>query len=83
MDLNVPRKSHFLSFMCRMPRSGENLKHLVKERKCDGSVMAVMKEAVKFAEVCYCSVLSRMVLATSLLFFLVSADFVSIQTLIT
>ena len=23
-----PRKSHFLSFMCRMPRSEENLKHL-------------------------------------------------------
>ena len=36
--------------------------------KCDGSVMAVMK-AVKFAEVCYCSVLSRMALATDLLSF--------------
>ena len=42
---------------------------------CDGSVMAVKKEAVKITEVCYCSVLSRMALATSLLFFLVSAGF--------
>ena len=42
---------------------------------CDWSVMAVMKEAVKFTEVCYCSVLSRMALATSFLFFLASAGF--------
>ena len=38
-------------------------------------MMAVMKEAVKFTEVCYCSILSRMALATSLLFFLISAGF--------
>ena len=50
---------------------------------CDWSVMAVMKEAVKFTEVCYCSVLSRMALATSLLFFSHLQDFVSTQTLVT
>ena len=33
------------------------------------TVMAMMKEAVKFTEVCYCSVLSRMALPISLLFF--------------
>ena len=42
---------------------------------CDWSVMAVMKEAVKLTEVCYRSVLSRMALARSLLFFLASAGF--------
>ena len=36
--------------------------------------MAVTK-AVEFTEVCYCSVLRRMALATSLLFFLASAGF--------
>ena len=38
-----------------------------------------MKEAVKFTEVCYCSVLTRMALATSLLFFSYMQDFVSID----
>ena len=51
-----------------MLRSGENL-------KSDGSATAVMK-AVKLTEGCYCSVLSRMALATGLFFFfLVSAGF--------
>ena len=34
-----------------------------------------MKEAVKFTKVWYCSVLSRMPLATSLLFFVASTGF--------
>ena len=64
MDLNVPPEIS-LSLFC-VPDATQWRKS--SALKCDGSVMAVMK-AVKFAEVCYCSVLSRMALATSLLSF--------------
>ena len=70
MDLNVPPEIS-LSLFC-VPDATQWRKS--SALKCDGSVMAVMK-AVKFAEVCYCSVLSRMALATSLLSFFVSAGF--------
>ena len=76
MYLNVPPEIS-LSLFC-MPDATQWRKS--SALKCDGYVMAVMK-AVKFAEVCYCSVLSRMALATSLLsLFSYLLDFVSIQT---
>ena len=65
MDLNVPPEISLSLFY--VPNATQWRKS--QAIKCEGAVMALTKEAVKFTEMCYCSVLSRMALATSFQFF--------------